>query len=86
MLGRAGDHHPEVCDCSPYVTDGGFNPHDCCDGLRDTFAAVEQIIRERTPGIQAAAWDEGMSAWRTYLDGGRVPPNPYRDSATGGGA
>lgn len=78
QIGSAGDHCPEVCDCSPYVVDSGYAPEDCCDGLLDTFAAVESILRAHAE----RAWDEGWAAcsdwWcRNAIGGAIPPPNPY---------
>lgn len=84
QIGSAGDHHPEVCDCSSYVVDSGYAPENCCDGLLDTFAAVESILREHAE----RAWDEGATsvweplAYHAYTLGFYLDDNPYRQEST----
>ncbi len=83
-LWQAGDHHPELCDCAgdDWSADGEW-----CEGLEDTFAAVERIIAARqTPAltlIDAAIAADAVSLSRTF-DGGsfgvRVDAHALRDA------
>lgn len=51
LVAKAGDHHPETCDCSVYAEDGGYPEYDICAGLDETFAAVESILTEREAAL-----------------------------------
>lgn len=51
----AGDHSPEMCDCSAYVMDPEFERDRCCDGLLDTFAAIERILSTRFAEVTGRA-------------------------------
>lgn len=46
-LWRAGDHHPDQCDCDPWVIEQAFAEDCCCGPMVDTFAAVESLIAAR---------------------------------------
>lgn len=69
-LHRAGDHHPDLCDCSAYVPDDGYQVDErACDRFIDTCAAVEGILiarlakQEATPALASQHPDvaEGQS-------------------------
>lgn len=44
-------------------------------------AIAREWLPERERAASEKAWDEGLAAWRTYLNGGQVPLNPYRERA-----
>jgi hypothetical protein len=70
---RAGDHHPDHCDCSAYVIEQAFAEDDCCQALLDTFDVVASIVAARVEEartedqatiarVEAMASDNG--AWK----------------------
>lgn len=66
LIAEAGDHHPEVCDCRVYASDGGYPDHDICTGLGETYQAVERILADHLAAAEARgaqAVRERVEAW-----------------------
>lgn len=66
-LFRAGDHHPQHCDCSAYVIEQAFAEDDCCVALNETFASVESILRDRLAEHDARVREQAAREAREAL-------------------
>lgn len=83
-LFKAGDHHPDQCDCTAFADEVGYVPgSEICDGLDDTYRVVERIVAAR----MARAWDEGFKQGgpmhdEHYEDPDAHTRNPYRAEET----
>jgi hypothetical protein len=52
-LWRAGDHHPDVCDCSPYMPESDDLDQEGCGQFYDTVHAVERILTAHRDAAEA---------------------------------
>jgi hypothetical protein len=67
-LFRAGDHHPDHCDCTAFADEVGYAPgSETCDALADTYDAVTRI--------KAAARREALLEVRRSVAAIRTPLN-----------
>lgn len=83
LIVTAGDHHPDLCDCSPYAPENHWADVYICDGLADTCAAVRAVTKARVRAAKAASWDEGaICRAQTHPSTSVMGRNPYREGAT----
>lgn len=63
-LWRAGDHCPDLCDCTGYAEEVRYEPGfgEVCGGFEDTLEAVERIVAEHVAAAKAEALREAADA------------------------
>lgn len=68
IFSAGGIHHPDHCDCTAYVVEQVFAEDDCCEGLLETFDAVERIIAARVAAAVAAERERTAGILQQFAD------------------
>lgn len=62
-LFKAGDHHPDQCDCTAFADEVGYAPgSEICDALADTYDVVARIVAAREAAARREAEDDPAHA------------------------
>lgn len=72
-LFKAGEHHPDQCDCTAFADEVGYAPgSEICDALADTYDVVARIkaAARRKALLEAIERIESLSG--DYTNGGQT--------------
>lgn len=78
QLFAAGDHHPDMCDCTGYAAEFEYAPdsEEVCEALVNTFVVVERIVAARVQAAKAELLAEATvrieSLAADYANGGQT--------------